>query len=105
ETALARELLRQLDREAVRRLQLEDVRGCDLALGGDLLELRHPALERQAEALLLGGEHALNLVPVLDELRIRLSHLVDHDVGEAGEKRRLHAAAQPVLDAAPADAA
>ncbi len=84
---------------------VEDVLGRDLALGGDFLEHRHPALERLAEALLLGGEHATNLVTVLDELGIRLPHLLDHDVGEAGQERRAHADPQPVLDGAPDDAA
>ena len=77
----------------------------DLALGCGLLELRHPALERQTEALLLGGEHAVDLVPVLDELGIRRPHLLDHDVGQAGQERRPHADAKAVLDRAPDDAA
>ncbi len=105
EAALARELLRQLDREAVRRLQVERVVAGDLALRRRLLEDRHAALERLAEALLLGGEHAVDLVAVLDELRIRRAHLLDHDVGEAGQERRLHPDAQAVLRRAADDAA
>ena len=84
---------------------VEGVVAGDLALGGGLLEDRHAALERLAEALLLGGEHAADLVAVLDELRIRLAHLLDHDVGEAGQERRLHPDAQAVLRGAPDDAA
>src|SRR5204862_185265 len=61
EAALARELLRQLDREAVRRLEIERVVAGDLALRRGLLEDRHAALERLAEALLLGGERAEDL--------------------------------------------
>ena len=83
EAALPRKLLRQLDGEAIRRLQVEGVVAGDLPLGRSLLEDRHPTLERLAEALLLGGEHAADLVPVLDELGIRMAHLLDHDVREA----------------------
>ena len=83
EAAFPRQLLRQLDGEAVRRLEVEGVVPGDLSLGRGFLEDRHPAFERLAEALLLGGEHAADLVPVLDELGIRMAHLLDHDVGEA----------------------
>ena len=61
EAALARELLRQLDREAERRLQREGVLARDLAAGRGLLEDLHPALERLGEALLLGREHLPDL--------------------------------------------
>ena len=105
EPALARELLGQLDRESVRRLQLEGVVPGDLSLGRGLLEDRHPVLQGHPEALLLGGEHAPDLLPVLDELRIRVSHLLDHDLGEAGQERRLHPDPQPVLGRAADDAA
>ena len=47
----------------------------------------------------------MDLAPVLDELGVRLAHLLDHDVGEPGEERRLHADAQPVLRGAADDAA
>ena len=104
EAALARELLRQLDREAVRRLQVERVVAGDLALRRRLLEDRHAALERLAEALLLGGERAEDLVAVLDELGVRLAHLLDHDTGEAGQERRLHPDPQAVLRGATDDA-
>ncbi len=77
----------------------------DLALGRRLLEDRHPALERLAEALLLGREHAVDLVAVLDELGIGGPHLLDHDIGETGQERRLHPDPQPVLRGAPDDAA
>ncbi len=83
EAAFPRKLLRQLDGEAVRRLQLEGVVARDLSLGRGFLEDRHPTFERLAEALLLGGEHAVDLVPVLDELGIRMAHLLDHDFREA----------------------
>ena len=104
EAALAPELLGELDGKAVRRLQIEDVLCRELALCRHFLEDRHPALERLAEALLLGREHAVDLVPVLDELGIRLSHLLDHDVGQARQERRLHPDPQAVLRRAPDDA-
>src|SRR5215211_1328266 len=54
EAALARELVRQLDREPVRGCQREGVLAGDLALRRDLLEELHPARERLGEPLLLG---------------------------------------------------
>ena len=84
---------------------VERVFAADLALGRSLLEDLHAALERLAEALLLGREHAVDLVAMLDELRIRLAHLLDHGVGEAGQERRLHPDPQAVLRRAADDAA
>ena len=72
---------------------------------GGFLEELHAALERLAEALLLRGEDAVDLLAVLDELRIRAAHLLDHGVGEPGQERRLHADAQTVLRSATDDAA
>ncbi len=103
--ALARELLGELDRKAVRRLQVEHVLGRDLALRRDLLEDRHPVLECLAETLLLGREHAVDLLPVLDQLGIGGRHLLDHDVGEARQERRLHPDPQAVLHGAADDPA
>ena len=60
-----------------------------VALLRDLLEQAHAALERLREALLLGGEDAVDLVPVLLELGIAVPHLLDHDVRETREVRRL----------------
>ena len=68
ETALARELLRQLDREAVGRLEREGVVAGYLAARGGLLEELHAALERLGEARLFGREDLPDLVGVLDEL-------------------------------------
>src|ERR1700747_760367 len=53
ETALARELLGQLDREAIRRLQRERVLAGDRAPCRRLVEELHAALERLGEPLLL----------------------------------------------------
>ena len=105
EAALARELHRQLDRKAVRRCERERVVAGDLPARRRLVEQLHAALERLAEPLLLGGEHLPDLAAVLDELRIRLPHLLDHRVREPREERRLHADAQPVLRGAADDPA
>src|SRR5438445_822218 len=105
EAALARELLRQLDREAVGRLERERVVAGDLAPGGRLFEELHTALERLAEALLLRREHLPDLARVVDERRVRLAHLLDHGFREAGQERRLHADAQTMLGGAADDAA
>ena len=89
EPALARELACQLDREAVRRLQRERVVPADPVVGGGLFEVRHPALERLGETLLLGGEDVVDLAAVLDELGIRARHLLDHGIREPRQERRL----------------
>ena len=65
EAALARQLLRQLEREAVRVVEPERLLAGDLAPGGDLLEQAQAARERPREALLLGGQDARDLVAVL----------------------------------------
>src|SRR5205085_5425597 len=92
ERPLARELLRQLEREAVGVVQAERVLARDLAaLRRDLLEETHPARERLREALLLRGENAVNLRPVLRELRVALLHLLDDDAREPREVGRLEA--------------
>ena len=105
EPALARELVRQLDREAVGGLQRERVVAADPPVRRGFLEQRHAALERLREALLLGGEDVVDLAAMLDELGVRVAHLLDHGVGQSGEKRRLHADAQPVLHRAADDPA
>src|SRR6266566_3892574 len=94
EAALARQLVRQLDRKAVGRLERERVLARDLSARRGVLEELHAALERLAEALLLRREHLLNLAPVLPELGVGLPQLLDHRIGEAAEERRLHADAQ-----------
>ena len=76
--ALARELDGQLDREAVRRGEPERVLGADVA-GRQLLELAHAAVDRLAEALLLRADDALDLVGVLDDLRVPRADLLDDD--------------------------
>ena len=105
EAALAGELLGELRREAVRRVQVENILGRELTFRRGFLELRHAALERLAEALLLGRKHAVDLRPVLDELGIRRPHLLDHHVCEAGQERRLHPDPQTMLHGTAHDAA
>jgi hypothetical protein len=80
---LARELLGQLDREAVRRRERECILGRDVSLGRDLVEELHSARKRLREPLLLGAERLADRLPVRLELRIPLAHLLDDDIGEA----------------------
>ena len=106
EPSLPRQLDRQLDREAVGRLEHERIPAADVAAArGRLLEDLHPPLERLGEALLLGRQHLMDLLAVLGELGVRVAHLLDHGVGEAGEERRLHPDPQAVLGGAPDDPA
>ena len=73
------ELLRELDREAVRRREHEGVVGGDRVLAGELLELLQPARERLTEALLLLFHDVLDLGGVLAQLGVGVGHLLDHD--------------------------
>ena len=75
--ALARELDGELDREAVRRREPERLVGRDVP-AGQLLELAHAAVDRLAEPLLLRADDALDLVGVLDDLRVQ-ADLLDDD--------------------------
>src|SRR5205085_4825276 len=60
--ALARELLRELERKAVRVVQPEGVLARDaVALARDFLEQAQPARQRLPEALLLGREDSVDL--------------------------------------------
>ena len=99
EAALAGELGRQLDREAVGRGQSEGVLGRDVALRRDLLEEPHPARERLREALLLAPQDIPDAALVLRELGVPGRHLLDDHVGEPPEvveadlARLLHRAA------------
>ena len=71
-------------------MQPESVLARDVAaLRANLLEQTHSAREGLAEALFLGGEDAVDLVAMLVELGIAIVHLLDHDVGETSEERRL----------------
>ena len=78
--ALARELLGQLDREAVRRRERECILGRDVSLGRDLVEELHPARKRLREPLFLRAKRFADRLPVRLELRIPLAHLLDDDV-------------------------
>ncbi len=107
EAALAGELRRQLDGEAVGRGQRERVLGRDRALRGDLVEEAHPARERLREALLLGPQDLPDTVPVLLQLGVPRRHLLDDHVCEPPEvvqadlARLLHGAANdPAQDVA-----
>src|SRR5262245_30876687 len=90
--------MRQLEREAVRVVEPERLLARDVAAArGDLLEQSHPTRERLPEALLLGREDAMDVVAVLLQLRIAGLHLLDHDVGEPRQVRRLEPDAAGLL--------
>ena len=81
--ALLGELLRELDREAVRGDERERILGGDRLLAGQFLEHLHAARERLGELLLLRAHDPLDLAGVLAQDRIRVAHLVDDDRGQA----------------------
>ena len=105
------ELLRQLEREAVRVVQQESVgggqRGATLSAHARdaLLQLVRAGLEGAQEALFLATEDADDVIAVLDELGIDIAELRDHKIGEALEERALNAEAMAVRDGATDDAA
>ena len=71
-------------------MQPEGILARDVAAAGrDLLEQPHAALERAREAFLLRREDAVDFCAVVSELRVGRPDLLDHDVGEASEVRRL----------------
>ena len=80
---LPRELLGQLDREAVRRRERECILGRDVSLGRDFVEELHPARKRLRETLFLRTERFADRLPVRLELRVPLAHLLDDDVGKS----------------------
>src|SRR5439155_23865092 len=78
EPALAGQLLRQLEREAVRVVEPERLLARNVpAFRRDLLEEPQPSLERLAEPLLLGAQDAVDLVSVLLVLSVALLHMLD----------------------------
>ena len=81
--ALLRQLDRELDREPVRRRERERLLAGDRLLAGELLEHLQPALQRLAEALLLGAYDPLDRLPVLDHLRVPRPDLVGDDPRDA----------------------
>src|SRR5918993_291494 len=85
DAALARELSRQLEREAVRGSEVEGVLAGDRAAVGDLIEELHPTRERLGEPLLLGAEGAADPISVLDQLREPWAHLVADHVADPPE--------------------
>ena len=94
-TALLRELHGQLQREPVRGGEREGRLARDRVASGERLELAQPSLERVAEALLLGLQHALDLVRVLDDLGVPGADLLDDDPRDAvdvleADPARLH---------------
>src|SRR5207253_10816069 len=100
ETALGRELLRQLPREAVCVVKPESVLRRDLALSDHLLEQLLAAREGLAEALFLCPDQLGNLAPALVELGVDRAHLPANDVAQLVEERRLEPEASAELDRA-----
>ncbi len=84
--ALAGDLLRQLEREAVRVVEHERGRAGELAdAAGELaLEDREAVAQRLAEALLLLAEHADDEVALAGDVRVGVAH---HRHGDIGERR------------------
>ena len=76
------ELLRQLDREAVRRDERERVLGRDRLLAGEVFEHLHAARERLGELLLFGAHDPLDLLGMLAQHRVRVAHLLDDHGGQ-----------------------
>src|SRR5918994_147243 len=85
DAALARELSRQLEREAVRGSEVEGVLAGDRAAGGDLIEELRPTRERLGEPLVLGAECAADPISVLDQLREPWAHLLADHVADPPE--------------------
>jgi hypothetical protein len=87
-----------LEGEAVRVVETEGICARDRPRGSDLLEEPHAVCERLCEPLLLRGQNALDLTPVLDELRVDVSHSLDDDSREASEEGRVEPDPAAVLD-------
>ena len=73
------EFLCELDREAVGRDEGEGIVGRNGVLTGEVLEYLHPPGERLREALLFGTNHALDVVCVLAQQRVGVTHLLDDE--------------------------
>ena len=123
DAVLGGELDGQVDREAVRVVELErDVAGQDRRIGGqrvrlstddgvraavglDLRDLRleqpGPRIERPRELRLLAADDAEDLVPPRHEERVRLAHDVDDDGRGLGHERLAPAEQAAVPDRAP----
>ncbi len=111
EAGVARELGGQLDREAVRVVQLEDIAGVQARLAlvarsrDQVVEQARARRERLREALLLGLEQAADVVAVLGELGVAVGQRLDHDLVQRAQERRLEPEAAAVQDGAADDAA
>ena len=93
--ALLRELHGQLEREPVRGGEGERRLAGDRVASRERVELPQAPLERVAEPLFLGPQHALDLVGVLDDLGVPGADLLDDDARDAvdvfeADPARLH---------------
>ena len=103
--ALGGDELRQVQREAVGVVQLERLVPRDDRRPLELVEALEAAFDRLEEPLLLGARGALDVRPLLLELRIDAAHHV-HDAVRQVHQRRLALAEQPgVADRPAQDAA
>jgi len=106
ETLLVEQLAGEVVGKAVRVVQAEGVARVDPrgaagpGLVDQLREQLRALLERAAEALLLGGQPAVDRVPLRAQLRVGVAHDLDHAVGEPAQERRLDADRAPLLDRA-----
>ena len=111
EPLLARDLRGQLDRKAVRVVQVEDVARVQgrLALlachAHEIVEQARAGLQRPGEALLLGLEQAPDVVAVPGELGEAVGQRLDHGLVHGSQERRLETEARAVQDGAPDDPA
>jgi hypothetical protein len=101
---LGQELLGQVVREAVGVMEAEGILGVDpgrlrlLSLGDELREQLGPAVQRAAEALLLVADPAHDQVALGSQVRVRVTHQLDHLLAEASEEWRLEAEDPALLD-------
>ena len=104
DAALAGNLLRQLQREAIRVVQAERRAAVERGNTGRelVLEDGEAGLQGLAEALLLLGEHAHDEVAVLDDVRVRVPHDLDRRLHQAGHDQLLGTEQVGVADG-PAD--
>ena len=101
---LGGQLEREVEREAVRVVQLEGLVGAD-ALGAPLAGARdvlvedpRALLDRPPERLLLGREPHVDRLGVLEELRVGAAHQLAHAAGERGQEAGRDADPPPLDD-------
>ena len=108
ETALARDVVGEIDREAVGVVELEDRLAVDGLRGAELRDGRveddHAGLERARELLAFLEQHVAHARLLLDELGKCLAHHLDQRGHQLVEERRALAELVAVTHGAPRDA-